>query len=518
MLGLLLTHILDSSHRSFDTTASPPPKSPLSDISDFTASRASYSASSISSPGGGSGFGDADGSLAHRRSSDIYTSSGSTTRRSSCDTIPPSLTHFRSTFKYSPSEKHRKVNQDLAWHAINSLRVQGEDISISSLKVLCKLGQGDSGSVYLTQLRGTSFLFALKVKDKEKLLKKGKVHRLHIEREILELVDHPFLPTLYAHFEMGKFTCLLMEYCPGGDLHALIHRRQTGDYFDMKAIRFYAAQLVVALEYLHLKGIIYRDLKPENVLLREKGHIMLSDFDLSMHCCDPLPAKVVKFPISSISSSSKRRLIKRHIRPKSSTTGTGKVNWTCSIWLYLKSSWNKKQLHTMNPRQGISKKKKRPTMVYTEVMVEPVHLRTLSMVGTHEYLAPEVLGGLGHGSAVDWWMLGVLIYEMLYRTTPFKGQSTKHTLRNIKKRKLRFPLDTEVLHVHGVDIDVPSAPLTQSPVVLGALVAAEETTPTIPSPPPDERVTPQDEDRDVLHCQIEALTIDHAAAERRAIE
>ncbi|MCO5574525.1 hypothetical protein L7F22_028310 [Adiantum nelumboides] len=460
MLGLLLTHILDS-HRSFDTTASPPPKSPLSDISDFT-SLASYSASNISSPGGGSGAGDADGSLTHRRSSDIYTSSGSTTRRSSCDTIPPSLTHFRSTFKYSPSEKHRKVDQDLAWHAINSVRLQGEDISISSLKVLCKLGQGDSGSVYLTQPRGTSCLFALKVKDKEKLLKKGKIHRLHIEREILELVDHPFLPTLYAHFEMGKFTCLLMEYCPSGDLHALIHRRQIGDYLDMKAIKFYAAQLVVALEYLHLKGIIYRDLKPENVLLRENGHIMLSDFDLSMQCCEPLPAKVVKFPISSISSSSKRRLIKRHIRPKSSTTGTGKANWTCSIWSCLKSSWNKNQ-HAMKPRQGISKKKTRPTVMYKEVMVEPVHLRTLSMVGTHEYLAPEVLGGLGHGSAVDWWMLGVLIYEMLYRTTPFKGQSNKHTLRNIKKRKLRFPLDTEVLQVSEVCKSLLRGLLTKDP-------------------------------------------------------
>ena len=103
-------------------------------------------------------------------------------------------------------------------------------------QVLCKLGQGDSGSVYLTQLRGTSCLFALKVVDKEKLMKKNKIQRMHIEREILELVDHPFLPTLYAHFEMGQFSCLLMEFCSGGDLHTLMHR-QLGNRFALKIVR-----------------------------------------------------------------------------------------------------------------------------------------------------------------------------------------------------------------------------------------------------------------------------------------
>ncbi|KAI5068282.1 hypothetical protein GOP47_0016627 [Adiantum capillus-veneris] len=446
MLGLIL--------RSFEVDANHagPPKTSLSDIADASSARSSTSGY-FGGSGGGGGC-----ALSSSRNSDI-TSSGSTTRRSSCDTAAAtSFTHL-GPLKISTS-KHQK-DQDLAWHAINRLRLEGEDISISSLKVLCKLGQGDSGSVYLTRLTGTSCLFALKVVDKEKLLKKNKIHRLHTEREILELVNHPFLPTLYAHFEMGKYSCLLMEYCPGGDLHALIHH-QSRNCLGLKIVRYYAAQLVVALEYLHLQGIIYRDLKPENVLLRENGNIMLSDFDLCMHRHESMPARVIKLPIASISSPSKRRLIQRQLRSKSSSTNIGKPIWIHSIWSYLKSSWVKGQHSPRKSRQGITKKR-RPSMMYTEVMVEPLHLRTLSMVGTHEYLAPEVLGGLGHGSAVDWWMLGVLIYELLYGTTPFKGQSNKHTLHNIRMRKLRFPLNTEVLQVDNACKSLVQGLLTKDP-------------------------------------------------------
>ncbi|KAK9266183.1 hypothetical protein L1049_012405 [Liquidambar formosana] len=99
----------------------------------------------------------------------------------------------------------------------------------------------------------------------------------------LQFLDHPFLPTLYSHFETEKFSCLVMEFCPGGDLHAL-RQRQPGKYFSEHAARFYVAEVLLALEYLHMLGVIYRDLKPENVLVREDRHIMLSDFDLSLRC------------------------------------------------------------------------------------------------------------------------------------------------------------------------------------------------------------------------------------------
>jgi len=74
-----------------------------------------------------------------------------------------------------------------------------------------------------------------------------------------------------------------MEFCPGGDLHSL-RQRQLHKCFPEHAARFYVAEVLLALEYLHMLGVIYRDLKPENVLVREDGHIMLSDFDLSLRC------------------------------------------------------------------------------------------------------------------------------------------------------------------------------------------------------------------------------------------
>ncbi|KAI3856308.1 hypothetical protein MKX03_014898 [Papaver bracteatum] len=74
-----------------------------------------------------------------------------------------------------------------------------------------------------------------------------------------------------------------MEFCPGGDPHALMEK-QHRKHFSENSARFYVAEVLLAMEYLHMLGIIYRDLKPENVLVRDDGHIMLSDFDLSLRC------------------------------------------------------------------------------------------------------------------------------------------------------------------------------------------------------------------------------------------
>ncbi|KAJ6959848.1 protein kinase PVPK-1 [Populus alba x Populus x berolinensis] len=102
----------------------------------------------------------------------------------------------------------------------------------------------------------------MKVMDKAALAARKKLLRAQTEREIPQSLDHPFLPTLYTRFETEKFSGLLMEFCPGGDLHAL-RQRQPGKYFPEHAARFYVAEALLALECLHMLGIIYRDLKPD---------------------------------------------------------------------------------------------------------------------------------------------------------------------------------------------------------------------------------------------------------------
>ncbi|OMO69595.1 hypothetical protein CCACVL1_19388 [Corchorus capsularis] len=127
------------------------------------------------------------------------------------------------------ANKPHKGN-DPRWKAILAIRARDGILGMSHFRLLKRLGCGDIGSVYLSELSGTRRFFAMKVMDKASLASRKKLTRAQTEREILQLLDHPFLPTLYTHFETDRFSCLVMEYCPGGDLHTL-RQRQRGKHF-----------------------------------------------------------------------------------------------------------------------------------------------------------------------------------------------------------------------------------------------------------------------------------------------
>ncbi|XAR58222.1 Non-specific serine/threonine protein kinase [Bertholletia excelsa] len=302
---------------------------------------------------------------------------------------------------------------DKRCEAIKAIRSRDGVLEFGNFRLLKTLGSGDIGSVYLSELVGTRSYFAMKVMDKAALAGRKKLLRAQTEREILQSLDHPFLPTLYAHFETEKFSCLVMEFCPGGDLHAL-RQRQPGKYFPERAARFYVAEVLLALEYLHMLGIIYRDLKPENVLVREDGHIMLSDFDLSLRCTSS--PTLIKF--SETNSESKNSYC---VQPTC-------IEPSCII-----------QPSCFAPRFFGKPKKDKKTKTKTELIAEPTSARSMSFVGTHEYLAPEIIKGEGHGSAVDWWTFGIFLYELLFGRTPFKGSGNRATLLNVIGQPLRFP-------------------------------------------------------------------------------
>ncbi|GAB4852985.1 Phototropin-2 [Ancistrocladus abbreviatus] len=266
-----------------------------------------------------------------------------------------------------------------SWLAVQKITATGENIGLDHFKPIKPLGCGDTGSVHLVELRGTGALFAMKAMDKSMMLNRNKVHRAYVEREIYSLLDHPFLPTLYASFQTSRHVCLITDFCPGGELFALLDK-QPMKMFKEESARFYAAEVVIGLEYLHCLGIIYRDLKPENVLLQKDGHIVLTDFDLSfMTSSKP---KVIKPP------KQKNRRSRSHVPPI--------------------------------------------------FVAEPV-TQSNSFVGTEEYIAPEIITGAGHTSAVDWWALGILLFEMLYGRTPFRGKNRQKTFANILNKDLTFP-------------------------------------------------------------------------------
>lgn len=335
-----------------------------------------------------------------------------------------------SSFSTSISKPH-KAN-DLRWEAIQAVRASSKDgaMGLSHFRLLKRLGCGDIGSVYLAELSGTKCYFAMKVMDKASLASRKKLLRAQTEREILQSLDHPFLPTLYTHFETDKFSCLVMEFCPGGDLHTL-RQRQPGKHFTEQAVKFYVAEVLLSLEYLHMLGIVYRDLKPENVLVREDGHIMLSDFDLSLRCA----VSPTLIRNSSLESQPLRKNPVYCVQPSCVEPSCIQPSCVVPTTCFSPRLFSSKSKKERKPKNEIGNQ----VSPLPELIAEPTSARSMSFVGTHEYLAPEIIKGEGHGSAVDWWTFGIFLYELLFGKTPFKGSGNRATLFNVVGQPLRFP-------------------------------------------------------------------------------
>ncbi|GAB5586951.1 serine/threonine protein kinase [Umbelopsis nana] len=261
-------------------------------------------------------------------------------------------------------------------YASNSVKVKDIQVTSSCFEKIRLLGKGDIGRVFLVRRKEGEKLYAMKVLSKAEMIKRNKIKRALREQEILSSCHHPFIVPLYHSFQSDDHLYFCMEYCTGGEFFRALQLRP-GKCLKEEEARFYAAEVTAALEYLHLMGFVYRDLKPENILLHESGHIMLTDFDLSSKAPTSEPA-VIK-PSFFYSSPS------------------------------------------LDTKSCISK------------------LKANSFVGTEEYLAPEIIRGNHHCTTVDWWTLGILIFEMLYATTPFKGPNRNATFRNILREELHFP-------------------------------------------------------------------------------
>ncbi|GER29089.1 protein kinase-like protein, partial [Striga asiatica] len=253
-----------------------------------------------------------------------------------------SLSEDSSSLNGSTWGNRPHMSKDIKWESINRIRKQCGFLGLSHFNLLRKLGSGDIGTVYLAELIGMNCAFAIKVMDNEFLARRKKTSRAQTEREILRMLDHPFLPALYAQFTSDNLSCLVMEFCPGGDLHVL-RQKQPGRYFHEQAARY-------------------------------------------VSCFGP----------NLLSSAARARKLKDE-----ASAGRARA--------------------------------------LPQLVAEPNEARSNSFVGTHEYLAPEIIKGEGHGSSVDWWTFGVLLYELLYGRTPFKGSCNEETLANVVLKGLRFP-------------------------------------------------------------------------------
>ncbi|KAL6966416.1 hypothetical protein U1Q18_032195 [Sarracenia purpurea var. burkii] len=298
------------------------------------------------------------------------------------------------------------------------------ELKLENLRALKLLGKGAMGTVFLVHhlLRDPSAAapFALKVVEKCPLRSKPDAdRRARWEVSVLSRLNHPFLPTLLGSFETHDLLCWAVPYCPGGDLNVLRYR-QNDHIFSPAVIRFYLAEIVCALEHLHSMGIVYRDLKPENVLIQQSGHVTLTDFDLSRALTPRIAMNAVVEPvfINPRESSSRRRRFRNLTRliPVAAIAAAA-----ASDKIGLRKAKSARVSPVSRRKQSFSSGE-----------------RSNSFVGTDEYVSPEVVRADGHEFAVDWWALGVLTYEMLYGTTPFKGKNRKETFRNVLMRPPEF--------------------------------------------------------------------------------
>ncbi|XP_027356372.1 serine/threonine-protein kinase UCNL [Abrus precatorius] len=288
------------------------------------------------------------------------------------------------------------------------------ELHFDNLKALKILGKGAMGTVFLVHHTAAAATtpFALKVVDKTSLhAKLDAERRARWEIQVLSTLSHPFLPSLLGTFDSPELLAWAIPYCPGGDLNVLRYR-QNDRVFSPSVIRFYLAEILCALDHLHAMGIAYRDLKPENVLIQNSGHVTLTDFDLSRKLA-PKSLKTVPSPIPLPDSKlpEPRRKHRRNF----------------SRWIPLLPpdvpNFNKSGLKKANSARVSPVSRRKLSFSDGE--------RSNSFVGTEEYVSPEVVRGDGHEFAVDWWALGILTYEMLYGTTPFKGKNRKETFRNV---------------------------------------------------------------------------------------
>ncbi|ELR04879.1 camp-dependent protein kinase catalytic subunit [Pseudogymnoascus destructans] len=221
--------------------------------------------------------------------------------------------------------------------------------SLTDFDLRRTLGTGSFGRVHLVQSKHNQRYYAVKVLKKAQVVKMKQVEHTNDERLMLQEVKHPFLITLWGTFQDSKNIYMVMDFVEGGELFSLLRKSQR---FPNPVAKFYAAEVTLALEYLHSKDIIYRDLKPENLLLDRHGHLKITDFGFAKRVPD--------------------------------------ITWT--------------------------------------------------LCGTPDYLAPEVVSSKGYNKSVDWWSLGILIFEMLCGYTPFwDGGSPMKIYENILKGKVKYP-------------------------------------------------------------------------------
>ncbi|OJD16252.1 AGC/PKA protein kinase [Blastomyces percursus] len=180
-------------------------------------------------------------------------------------------------------EHQHQQQQNEQQRSVQSTRQTKGKYSLDDFTLQRTLGTGSFGRVHLVQSRHNQRFYAIKVLKKAQVVKMKQVEHTNDERKMLQRVKHPFLITLWGTFQDAKNLYMVMDFVEGGELFSLLRKSQR---FPNPVAKFYAAEVTLALEYLHDHHIVYRDLKPENLLLDRHGHLKITDFGFAKEVKD----------------------------------------------------------------------------------------------------------------------------------------------------------------------------------------------------------------------------------------
>jgi len=162
---------------------------------------------------------------------------------------------------------------------VSDSRVSEDDrVGYDDFELLSIIGQGSFGKVVQVRMKYTGDIFAMKVLNKRNVVERGEIDHTLAEKNILMKFDHPFIMSLHYSFQTDDKLFLVMDFVNGGEMFYHIQKARR---FDNERAKFYLAEIVLGLDCLHNNGVIYRDLKPENLLLDSDGHVKITDFGLS---------------------------------------------------------------------------------------------------------------------------------------------------------------------------------------------------------------------------------------------
>ncbi|KAJ7659430.1 kinase-like domain-containing protein [Mycena rosella] len=299
-----------------------------------------------------------------------------------------------------PPLKSAPTATDYDLHQI-ARRKSTRKVVIDDFEMMRVLGKGCAAKVLLVKHRTTADLYALKAFTKWHVLMHQELQHTLTEQAVLKRAaaerKNPFVVKLWWSFHDEENLFLVMDFHPGGDLGTQLGR---WGRFGRDRARFYAAEIVEGVEGLHALGVIYRDVKPENVLIGADGHIVLTDFGSSKE----FPRHTAAMTAAAVVSANGSSVPATPPWMKPDNCGELAVGWP-------------------GPLGG-----------------QPADATT-TFCGTAEYLAPEVIRGLAYSYEVDWWAFGTMLYEMLTGIRPFSANSHSDMYGRVLQDELQFPND-----------------------------------------------------------------------------